>query len=49
MVGFESDVMAIDRTVVVRECVDRSNWESGSITNRVEVGSILDIVSNDES
>lgn len=34
-VRLEMVVMAMDRTVVVREWVDRSNWECGSITVRV--------------
>lgn len=37
MVRLEIVVMAMDRTVVVREWVDRSNWECGSITVRVVV------------
>jgi len=36
-VRLEMVVMAMDRTVVVREWVDRSNWEFGSITVRVVV------------
>lgn len=40
--------MARDRTVVVRECVDKSNCECGSITIRVVVGSVFAIGSNDE-
>ncbi|MCI56502.1 hypothetical protein A2U01_0077753 [Trifolium medium] len=48
----ESVVMARDRTVVVRECVDRSNCECGSITIRVVVAVVgsnfAAIGSNDE-